>query len=148
MVKAHRHLVTYRIARYKLKQLPRIIARNINIYLPYSKEMLAFWLSFLDLIEKATLEILDKYKITNELVKKFLNYARKQVREGKITNFLSILIEYYIVLETTFKRNPILKDYQDILKEIEHEVNKKIGQYIHLWCGFYDLAYYDISTYF
>jgi hypothetical protein len=147
MVKAHRHAATHRVFRYKVKQLPNIIAKRINTYLPNAKEMLAFWLSFLDVVEKATLDILNKYGISGDIVVKFLTYAKKLVREGKVTNFLTILIEYQNILDWIIKRNPNLVDYPDILQEIEEQTSKEIGQYIHLWFGFYDLSWYDISIY-
>lgn len=148
MVKAHRHYVTHRIFRYVAKQLPDIISRQFNYTRVYGKEMLAFWLSFLDIIEKATIQILNSHGISGDLVVKFLTYAKKLVKEGKITNFLTILQEYYNVLDMIIKRNPNLVDYPDILKEIEEKVSVEIGQYVHLWYGFYDLSWYDISTYF
>jgi hypothetical protein len=147
MVKAHRHSVTHRVFRYKVKQLPYIIASRINTYLPNAKEMLAFWLSFLDIIEKATLSILEKYGISGNQIVYWLAYAKKLIREGKVTNFLSILIEYQNVLDYIIKRNPNFINYPQVLEEIQAQVTKEIGQYIHLWFGFYDLAYYDISTY-
>jgi len=147
MVKAHRHSVTHRVFRYKVKQLPHIIAKNINAYLPYSKEFLAFWLAFLDVVEKATIKILEEYGISGNEIVYFLAYAKKLVREGKITNFLSVLIEYQNVLDWTIKRNPNFVNYSEILEKIQHAINKEIGQYVHLWFGFYDLAHYDISIY-
>jgi len=147
MVKAHRHLVTHRIFRYKVKQLPNIIAKRINTYLPNAKEMLAFWLSFLDIIEKVTLQVLQEYGITGNQIVYWLAYAKKLVREGKVTNFLTILIEYQNVLDYIIKRNPNFSNYPEVLEKIQHQVNREIGQYIHLWFGFYDLAYYDISIY-
>jgi hypothetical protein len=147
MVKAHRHLVTHRIFRYKVKQLPYIIAKRINTYLPNAKEMLAFWLSFLDIIEKATLSILEEYGITGNEIVYWLAYAKKLVREGKVTNFLTILIEYQNVLDYIIKRNPNFSNYPEVLEKIQAQVTKEIGQHIHLWFGFYDLAYYDISIY-
>jgi len=147
MVKAHRHTVTHRVLRYKVKQLPYVIARNINVYLSNAKEMLAFWLSFLDVIEKATISILEEYGISGNEVVYWLAYAKKLVRSGKVTNFLTILIEYQNVLDYIIKRNPNFVNYPEVLEKIQHQVNKEIGQYIHLWFGFYDLAYYDISIY-
>jgi hypothetical protein len=147
MVKAHKHNVTHRVFRYKVKQLPFIIAKRINTYLPNAKEMLAFWLSFLDIIEKATLSILQEYGITGNEIVYWLAYAKKLVREGKVTNFLTILIEYQNVLDYIIKRNPNFSIYPEVLEKIQAQVTKEIGQYIHLWFGFYDLAYYDISIY-
>jgi len=147
MAKAHRHIVTHRIFRYKAKQLPNIIAFRINAYLENAKEMLAFWLAFLDVIEKATLSILEEYNINGTDVVHWLAYAKKLVRSGKVTNFLSILIEYQNVLDWTIKRNPNFVSYPEVLEKIQHQVNREIGQYVHLWFGFYDLAYYDISIY-
>jgi endonuclease IV len=147
MVKANKHNVTIRVKRYILKQLPHIIAKQKQAYLESAKEMLAFWLSFLDIIEKSTIAILNNYGISGENIVKFLAYAKKVVREGKVTNFLSILIEYQNVLDWTLKRNPNFQDYTNILNEIEEQVSKEIGQYVHLWYGFYDLSWYDISIY-
>jgi len=147
MVKARRHNVTHRILRYKTKQLPFIIAKRINTYLDNAKEMLSFWLAFLDVVEKVTLNILQEYNIVGDEIVKFLAYAKKLVRTGKVTNFLAILIEYQNVLDYIIKRNPQFVNYGEILEKIQHAVNKEIGQYIHLWFGFYDLAYYDISIY-
>jgi hypothetical protein len=147
MVKAHKHNVTIRVKRYILKQLPSIIAKQKNNYLTGAKEQLAFWLAFLDVVEKATINILNEFGISGELVLRFLNYAKKLVRSGKIANFLTILIEYRNVLDLTIKRNPNLVNFSEVLEKIQNQVNREIGQYIHLWFGFYDLGYYDISIY-
>jgi hypothetical protein len=147
MAKSHKHNVTIRVKRYINKQLPHIIAKQKQAYLQFAKEMLAFWLAFLDVIEKATLTILANHGISGEDVVKFLTYAKKLVRYGKVKNFLSVLIEFKNVLDMTLKRNQAFVSLVDILKEIETQVSVEIGQYIHLWFGFYDLAFYDISIY-
>lgn len=148
MVKAKRHSVIQRIKRYIKKYEPSITSKQFEYTRNYGKEMLAFWLAFIDVIEKITLETLSKYNITGNDVLLFLNYAKSLVNRGKITNFLSVIAEYINVLDTTLKRNTHLKNYEMIFSEIEEKVSIEIGQYIHLWYGFYDLAYYNISTYF
>ena len=147
MVKAKRHLAIIRAKRYNLKQIPTIVSKQFDYTRMNGKDILAFWLSFLDVIEKATLTILNKYQIAGDIVVRYLAYAKKLVRYGKITNFLSVLIEYQNVLDWTLKRNPQLMDYTQILKEIEEQVSKEIGQYIHLWFAFFDLSYFDISIF-
>ena len=147
MVRAKRHNAIHRALRFRKRVIPFIVAKVVSNYLSNAKEMLAFWLAFLDVIEKATLDILNSYGINGTDVVKFLAYAKKLVRYGKISNFLTILVEYLNVLDLTIKRNPSFVDYQEILEEIQHQVSREIGQYIHLWYGFYDLAYYDISIY-
>lgn len=148
MVKAHKHDVTHRILRYIKRLDPSIVSKQFDYTRLYGKEMLAFWLAFLDVIEKATIQILNQHGISGDLVVRFLTYAKKLVREGKITNFLSILQEYYNILDMIIKRNPQLQDYEIVLNEIEENVSIELGQYVHLWYGFYNLAWYDISTYF
>jgi hypothetical protein len=147
MVKKTRDNVFISVKRYKLKQLPYIIATQQNRYLSNAKEMLAFWLSFLDVIEKSTLEALAQYNIDGQDVVYWLGYAKKLVKEGKRLNFLTILIEYLNALDITIKRNPSFSNYPDLLMKIQEEVSRAIGTYVHLWYGFYDLAFYDISIY-
>jgi hypothetical protein len=147
MVRHKRKSGRINVKRYVLKNDPFIQAKQINACIEIGREFLAFWLAFLDIIEVSTLEILNNYGISGEDIKKFFAYAKKLVKSGKITNFLTILIEYQNVLDWTLKRNENYVDYLDILKQIENKVSITIGEYIHLWFGFYDLAYYDISVY-
>jgi len=147
MVKRQRNTARIRIRRYKLKNQSIIQSKQVNNVKDIAIDFLSFWLAFLDVIERTTLQILGNYGIDGEDIKKFFAYAKKLVKAGKVTNFLSILIDYQNALDWTIKRNPHYVDYAHILNEVELAVSKELGQYIRLWYGFYDLAFYDISIY-
>ena len=147
MVKAKRHLAIIRAKRYNLKQIPTIVSKQFDYTRMNGKDILAFWLSFLDVIEKATLTILNKYQIAGDIIEKFFMYAKKLVKSAKKINWLSLLIEYVNVLDLVIKRNPNIINYENVLNEVLHNTNKLIGEYLRLWYGFFDLSYFDISIF-